>query len=75
MNVDWIVNLDRRTAESTAGALVFHPVADGNFWIAATAVSADLAVTLASASAAIAAALQNRREVLQRLARPAPTGG
>ena len=68
MELDWTVNLDRRTAESPAGFLVFHPAPDGNFWVAATsAATADLASLIASASAAIAVALKGRRDRLERL--------
>lgn len=71
MELHWNINLDRRTAESAGGALVFHPQPDGNFWIAVTSAKSDLTVLLGSASAAIADALRTRRATLLRLAAPA----
>lgn len=72
MELHWNINLDRRTAESAGGVLVFHPQADGNFWIAATSASGDLTMLLGSASTAIADALRGRREVLLQLAAARP---
>ena len=71
MELHWNINLDRRTAESAGGELVFHPQEDGHFWIAVTAARADLTLLLGSASAAIAEALRVRREILVHLAGPA----